>query len=767
MLHYILQITAFQVFFLLVYDLFLKRETFFNYNRLYLLGTALLSMVLPFMKLESVKAVATKDFVIRLPEVIIGKLSEPIGTTVPEAFQNDVIVSPSTLPMVHIIFYGGMALASLFFLSKIIRLYWLKYQNPRKWKGNVLIVKLLKSSAAFSFFNTIFLGEYIPKTEKPIIIKHELVHVEQKHTIDLLFFEVLRILLWFNPLVYMYQNRIKTLHEYIADAHAAKSNGKRDYYKSLLNQVFETNNLSFINTFYKQSLIKKRIVMLQKSKSKQIALIKYALLIPLVFGMLIYTSADVGAQEKETETVVETVVIHEQDFSEKALIEKYYKELKGYSDAGDFKKIMSMTPPSSNKFRMSLDEFARLKATIKAIVNDRIKEKIENGSATDSEIERLNRFESEDSNYLDYIERTKTEDYGRQWEFETAGATLKLFVTDLKNYNKEENERFDKKMALIEKDNYWEKLLISDGNKSYVMTFGGANGEKKPVQRIEEIRVENVLGDIEVPFSVIERVPVFPGCEKEKGNNAKKSCMSDKIAQFVNKNFNTDLATTLGLEGRMRTSVSFKIDKTGYVKSIFARAKHPQLEDEAKRVIRMLPKMKPGMQRGKAVTVPYALPILFQVQKDIKTIKPNRTLVEVEDTEIEHISETIEVPFSKVEVAPTFEACENSETNNERKACTSKTITQFVNKNFNTDLVTALELEGRVRISVAFKIDEEGNIKSVFARAPHPRVEEEAKRVIRMLPKFIPGTQRGKAVTVSYALPILFQVTADKSKDKN
>ena len=130
---------------------------------------------------------------------------------------------------------------------------------------------------------------------------------------------------------------------------------------------------------------------------------------------------------------------------------------------------------------------------------------------------------------------------------------------------------------------------------------------------IEEIELEEVDEDIEVPFAVIENVPIFPGCEK--GNNdAKKKCMSEKIQKFVQKKFNTDLAADLGLSGRQRINVIFKIDKTGNVVGVRSRAPHPKLEQEAARVINLLPKMKPGKQRGKAVTVPYSLPIVFQVQ---------------------------------------------------------------------------------------------------------------------------------------------------------
>ena len=129
---------------------------------------------------------------------------------------------------------------------------------------------------------------------------------------------------------------------------------------------------------------------------------------------------------------------------------------------------------------------------------------------------------------------------------------------------------------------------------------------------VEEIEVEDVEEDVEVPFAVIENVPEYPGC---KGSNAeKRKCMSQKISKFVQRKFNTDLAGDLGLSGRQRINVIFKIDKSGNVTGVRSRAPHPRLEKEAARVINMLPKMKPGRQRGKAVIVPYSLPITFQVQ---------------------------------------------------------------------------------------------------------------------------------------------------------
>ena len=137
--------------------------------------------------------------------------------------------------------------------------------------------------------------------------------------------------------------------------------------------------------------------------------------------------------------------------------------------------------------------------------------------------------------------------------------------------------------------------------------------QEEEIMEVEDVEVEEVIEDVEVPFAVIENVPEYPGCER--GSNAdKRKCMSDKIAKFVQRKFNTDLAGDLGLSGRQRISVIFKIDKNGNVTGVRSRAPHPRLEKEAARVINMLPKMKPGRQRGKPVIVPYSLPITFQVQ---------------------------------------------------------------------------------------------------------------------------------------------------------
>ncbi len=128
----------------------------------------------------------------------------------------------------------------------------------------------------------------------------------------------------------------------------------------------------------------------------------------------------------------------------------------------------------------------------------------------------------------------------------------------------------------------------------------------------EEVGVVEEIAD--VPFAIIENVPVYPGCEGEKNNADRKKCMQEKITRFVRKEFDTGIANEVGLTGRQTISVQFKIDKSGNVVGIQSRAKDPKLQTEAARVINKLPKMTPGKQRGKPVGVIYGLPIIFEVQ---------------------------------------------------------------------------------------------------------------------------------------------------------
>jgi protein TonB len=112
----------------------------------------------------------------------------------------------------------------------------------------------------------------------------------------------------------------------------------------------------------------------------------------------------------------------------------------------------------------------------------------------------------------------------------------------------------------------------------------------------------------------VEMVPVFPGCENLSNNKERIDCMSAGMAKIVKNRFNTDIAHSLGMTGVLRIQVTFVINKNGDVENLQVRAPHPQLEKEAVRVVKSIPKMTPGFQNNKKVDVMYNLPITFNIQ---------------------------------------------------------------------------------------------------------------------------------------------------------
>jgi protein TonB len=127
---------------------------------------------------------------------------------------------------------------------------------------------------------------------------------------------------------------------------------------------------------------------------------------------------------------------------------------------------------------------------------------------------------------------------------------------------------------------------------------------------VDEVAVEDVDEDVEVPFAVIEDVPVFPGCEKVS-KSEKKACFQIKMEEHVAKHFRyPEVALDLGIQGKV--FVVFVIDKEGYISNIRSRGPDKILEKEAERIIKLLPKMIPGKQRGRPVKVPYSVPIVFK-----------------------------------------------------------------------------------------------------------------------------------------------------------
>ena len=522
-----------------------------------------------------------------------------------------------------------------------------------------------------------------------------------------------------------------------------KDTDKKHYYEKLLSQVFDTRPHVF-HQFIFQTIINQKTnrYVKQIKITDALHLLKYLLLIPMVFGMLIYTSS-YGQKELEKSVNVN------QDLTLKELEDKYFNDL---VEADDEMENHEEYIPEREKFILSIDEVARGQAFVKYLFENMA----EKGKKDDTSIEKIRKsyesFVTYDT-YEDYLSYMKTDKAKRYWESRMKNGVLRLFVEDMKNLTESEKKKQQEKIDLILKDDFFHSLLITDGKASSRMEINSIDGKKTahPTNTDDIVIVEE---SVEVPFSVIDQVPSTEDCKNSPNNEEKRQCFSNFITAFVGENFNTKLGKDLGLKGRQRITVLFKIGKDGNINEVMARAPHPDLEAEAIRVIKLLPKMIPGRQKGHAVVVPYSLPIVFQVEE--KNLDPKS---DNENDPVINMERSIEVPFSVIDEVPTFEACKDLGSKDEIKMCTSDFITHFVNKDFNTKLAKELGLKGQHRITSVFKISEDGTIKDIRVRAPHPALETETIRVLKALPRMIPGKQKNKIVVVSYALPIIFEVS--------
>ncbi|MEL6305341.1 MAG: M56 family metallopeptidase, partial [Bacteroidota bacterium] len=174
----------------------------------------------------------------------------------------------------------------LFGLSKIFKL---RKNAFLVRKEGLTFYTLANNLSPFSFFKWIFINNTIQGEARTQILRHEKVHATQWHSLDKLFFELMKVVFWMNPLVYCYSKRLSEIHEFLADREVLAEKGPK-FYQQLLNSAFNTQNIFLVNQFYNTSLIKKRMVMLTKQNSKRTLKFKYLLTLPLIFGMLVYVS---------------------------------------------------------------------------------------------------------------------------------------------------------------------------------------------------------------------------------------------------------------------------------------------------------------------------------------------------------------------------------------------------------------------------------------------------------------------------------------------
>jgi len=353
--NYVFQILGYQFLFLTIYQFVFRQETLFSWNRAYLIITHIVSLCIPFIRIPSLQTSLPEEMVIQLPTVFINPNPSDASVMLLDTVTIAGNTQLTTDQLLLFVYIAGVAVSLSLLVAKLGKIYRFILRGKSYYSNGNRIVLLPNSTLAFSFFNTIFLGENISDFHRDQIESHERIHIQQKHSLDLLLFEVLRIVFWFNPFVYLYQKKLVVVQEYLTDKAMVNQGCKKQYYQLLLSQVFETESISFINTFFNQSLIKKRIVMLQKSKSGNFKKLKYISVLPLLFFMVVYSSCtkETAAQSPNQETVAASTLLEKIEDLKAELSQKesltpqekkaLYSLTMGYSE-GTLHKDSSVVP---------------------------------------------------------------------------------------------------------------------------------------------------------------------------------------------------------------------------------------------------------------------------------------------------------------------------------------------------------------------------------------------------------------------------------------
>ncbi|WP_228444878.1 M56 family metallopeptidase [Chryseobacterium echinoideorum] len=241
----------------LYYQLSLKDRTFHHYNRFYLLSAMVVSILLPLIKVE--------DFTIEVSNNLFLLISQFQNANQEKTINNDYIYLT--------IIFSALGVVSLYFLGKflygIFRIQQLKSQFKKETFEGVNFYQTDLSEAPFSYFknlfwkNTIMLNSDVGRQ----ILKHEMVHIEQKHSVDKIIVEIITSVFWFNPFFHIIKKEINLIHEYMADKKAVKNSDTKAFAQMLLTSHFSGTQLPATSPFLSSNL-KKRLKMLQKPKTK-------------------------------------------------------------------------------------------------------------------------------------------------------------------------------------------------------------------------------------------------------------------------------------------------------------------------------------------------------------------------------------------------------------------------------------------------------------------------------------------------------------------
>ena len=287
-LYYLAEANIYLGVFYLGYCLFLSRDTHYQLNRAYLIFSCIIPFILPVLQIgalrpfKPVQPVSTISYSTPVQAMTVIPHQSPTITTTAAPVIEQHFTLQDGLWYAYLI---GAAILLFMLFIKLYTLFGFMRNEQSVKRGKQRVIYLTGKNIAFSFFNYLFIGTNA--TGADTIIRHELVHIQQKHSADIIFLELLKIINWFNPFVYLLQNSLKTVHEYIADEQtAAHETDTLTYSSFLVKNVYGTGGSSITHSFFNYNLLKKRIIMLNRQRSGNLARLKHLVTIPICAALL-------------------------------------------------------------------------------------------------------------------------------------------------------------------------------------------------------------------------------------------------------------------------------------------------------------------------------------------------------------------------------------------------------------------------------------------------------------------------------------------------
>ena len=282
---YLVKCSSILCIFYFAYLLFLKKETFFNGNRFYLVGGIIAALTLPFLVFTTVEWINLREVEHFNATAVTSGTAQLATTDIPIETNNIFVNFWELLGIVYVL---GTVFFFVRFCIQLASLYSLFKRSNVTKENNLCFVRTKDKTTPFSFFNCIVFNPAMHhQKELDVILSHEKVHSRQWHSIDIVLGHIIGIILWWNPLVWLYKKSISQNLEFIADnTTVIETQSIKNYQYLLLKAATQRHSYASITNHFFNSLIKKRIVMLNQHPSKKSHTWKYALVLPFIIAFM-------------------------------------------------------------------------------------------------------------------------------------------------------------------------------------------------------------------------------------------------------------------------------------------------------------------------------------------------------------------------------------------------------------------------------------------------------------------------------------------------